>query len=360
MPATSFVGRTQEIGAITALLADGNTRLVTVVAPGGMGKTQLSLAVTAALQPAFPDGVHFVPLAPLSAPEHIPAAILQSLQLPMGGNSPRAQLLGYLQEKQLLLVLDNFEHLLLPSPDAVAGGENLVVELLQAAPQVKLLVTCRERLNVQGEAVFVLGGLPVSDGEALISGGAAQLFLQHARLVRSTLAVQESDRAIINHICHLVEGMPLALILAASWVDMLSFAEIAEEVTRSLDFLETDMADVPLRQRSIRAIFDASWRRLTEEEQAVFCQLSVFRGGFTRPAAQAVAAATLRSLRTLVHKLFVTLDERGRYQIHELLRQYGGEKLAAAGGDASAQTAHANYFLELLHRREADLRGDSR
>ena len=143
----------------------------------------------------------------------------------------------------------------------------------------------------------------------------------------------------------------------ASWVEMLSLAEIAEEVTRSLDFLETDMADVPPRQRSIRAIFDAAWRRLVGEEQAVFRQLSVFRGGFTRQAAQAVTSASLRTLRALLHKLFVTVDAQGRYQIHELLRQYGGEKLAAAGGDASARTAHAHYFLELLHRSEAGLRG---
>ena len=357
VPATPLIGRTQEIADISALLRGPDTRLVTVVAPGGMGKTHLSLAVAAALLPAFADGVHFVPLAPLSVAEHIPAAILHSLHLPASGEPPHTQLLGYVQDKQLLLVLDNFEHLLLPAPEAAAGGENLVVELLQAAPQLKLLVTSRERLNVRGEAVLVLGGLPLSEGQEIAGGSAAQLFQQHVRLVRPGLVVQENDRAIINHICRLVEGMPLALILAASWVEMLSLAEIAEEVTRSLDFLETDMADVPLRQRSIRAIFDAAWRRLAGDEQAAFRQLAVFRGGFTRQAAQAVTNASLRTLRALLHKLFITMDEKGRYQIHELLRQYGAEKLAAAGGDASARTAHAHYFLELLHRSEADLRG---
>jgi predicted ATPase len=257
--------------------------------------------------------------------------------------------------------MDNFEHLLASSHSADAEkeavGEKLIAEILQSAPQVKVLVTTRERLNLTGETVLPLGGLPVDSSEMAKTSSAAQLFWQHVQLVRPNLVLQPGDEKHINHICRLVAGMPLALILAASWAEMLSLAEIAAEIERDLDFLETDMADLPERQRSVRAVFDASWRRLSAEEQAVFAQLSVFRGGFTRQAAQAVTGASLRTLRGLVHKLLTTLEANGRYQIHELLRQYGAEQLTAVHRHQTAKEAHAAYYLDLLEQREVDLRG---
>ena len=359
-PATPFIGRENEVAEVLTLLAEPQTRLVTLAAPGGMGKTRLALAVASAIIPNFQHGVHFVPLAPHSSAQDIPVVLARSLQIPLSGSNPQAQLFAYLQNKQMLLVLDNFEQLLANTSDVVANGEavgeKLIAELLQAAPQIKVLITSRERLNIMGEVVLALGGLPVDNENAVENSSAAQLFKQHAQFSHSTLIIQPEDAKSINHICHLVDGMPLALIMAASWVDMLSFAEIAEEIVQGLDFLETDMADVPQRQRSVRAVFATSWRRLTVDEQTVFGQLSIFRGGFTRQAAQTVTGASLRTLRGLMRKLFITLEANGRYQIHELLRQYGAEQLTAVQGYQVAKQAHADYYLTVLQERETDLR----
>ncbi len=361
IPSTPFIGREQELARVTTLLTQSETRLVTLAGSGGMGKTRLALAAGTAVADYFPHGVTFVPLAPLSSAEHIPTALAHSLQLSLNGNNPEAQLFAYLQDKRMLLIMDNFEHLLSDSRNPVADrkaiGEQLIADILQAAPHMKILATTRERLNLVGEMVLALGGLPVAAENMAEMSSAAQLFRQHVQLVRPQLVIQPEEQEAINHICRLVEGMPLALILAASWAEMLSLAEIGEEIARDLDFLETDMVDMPQRQRSVRAVFDASWRRLTVVEQKVFQQLSVFRDGFTRAAAQAVTGANLRTLRGLVQKLFVTLEANGRYQIHELLRQYGAERLTAVAGETSARAAHTKYYFDFLQQREADLQG---
>ncbi len=363
-PTTPFIGREQELANIVELLSRPETRLITVAGPGGMGKTRLALAVATAVAEQFTHGVVFLPLAPLSSAEYIPTTLANQLQLSLAGQDPKAQLLTHLQSKEMLLIMDNFEHLLADPHHSTtsqeAVGEQFVAEILVAAPQVKVLVTTRERLNLVGEMVLPIGGLTVRDETTTDDNeesGATQLFQHHARLVRPDLEFNTADYQHIHHICRLVEGMPLALVFAASWVEMLSIAEIAEEIAHDLDFLETDMVDVPERQRSVRVVFDASWRRLASEEQAVFRQLSVFRGGFTRQAAQAITGASLRTLRGLVHKLFVTLEANGRYQIHELLRQYGAEQLTAVNEQRITKQTHANYYLNMLEQREVDIRG---
>jgi predicted ATPase len=347
-PSTPFIGREQELAEVSALLHKPETRLLTLVGAGGMGKTRLALAVGTAVADRFHNGVVFIPLAPLSAPEHIVPTIANTLNVGLRGTDPQSQLLDYLRDKEMLLLVDNFEHLLL--------GVGLLLAILQEAPNVKLLVTSRERLNLTSEAVFVLGGLPVIHKDTAELSQAFQLFQQHTRLVRPNLFLQTEDYQTINQICKLVDGMPLALILAASWSEVLTFAEIAEEIGHSLDFLETDMADMPLRQRSIRAVFEGSWRRLTDEEKAVFSQLSLFRGGFTRQAALAVTGTTLLTIRSLVQKLFLTLEANGRYQIHELLRQYGTERLKLSNRYLEAQRSHATYYFDMLEKFEEDYR----
>ena len=363
-PTTPFIGREQELTNIVELLTKPETRLMTLAGSGGMGKTKLALAVATAVAEQFTHGVVFLPLAPLSSAEYIPTTLANQLRLSLSGQDPKAQLLTHLQSKEMLLIMDNFEHLIAgpyhSTTSQEAVGEQFVAEILVAAPQVKVIVTTRERLNLVGEMVLPIGGLTVHDETTTDDNeqsGAAQLFQQHARLVRPDLEFDTADYQHIHRICRLVEGMPLALVFAASWVEMLSIAEIAEEIARDLDFLETDMVDIPKRQRSVRVVFDASWRRLTSEEQAVFRQLSVFRGGFTRQAAQAITGASLRTLRGLVHKLFITLEANGRYQIHELLRQYGAEQLTAVNEQGITKQAQANYYLNMLEQREADIRG---
>jgi predicted ATPase/DNA-binding SARP family transcriptional activator len=352
---TPFIGREQELADIISLLVSPHSRLLTLVGPGGIGKTRLALAAGTAVTESFVDGVYFVPLAPLKSAEHIPSALADSLDFHFfGAEDPRQQLRHYLRRKQALLVVDNFEHVL--------DGASLLIEIVEAAPEVKILVTSRERLNLSGEAVYPLAGMNYPDWQRATETeptaySAVKLLWQRARLVRADFAPHGEDLVHAVRICQLVDGMPLALVLAAGWLDLLSLKEIAAEITRSLDFLETEMLDVPVRQRSIRAVFDSSLQRLTTEEQRVFMKLAVFRNGFTRQAAGVVAGATLRVLRTLANKSLISANQDGRYNLHELLRQYGETQLKASAGEEAVYAAHSAYYLDLLHRLEDDLKG---
>lgn len=350
-PATAFVGREKELAQLAEMLVDSEKRLITVVGAGGMGKTRLALAAATAIRDAFPHAAHFIPLAAVTVPEQILTAMAEVLSVRLSSDDPQKQLLKSLRDKHLLLLLDNFEHLL--------AGSGLVAEILQVAPYVKLLVTSRERLNLTGELVLLLAGLDVAEeGTAVHASSAAQLLQQHLQLVRPGADFQVEEMGHVHRICRLTQGMPLALILAASWADTLPIAEIAQEIQRSLDFLTTDMVDVPQRQRSIRAVFEASWRQLTAAQQQLFPKLSFFQGGFSREAAEAVAQANLRDLRTLVNKALLTIGEDNRYYIHELLRQYGAEQLAQdPAAVRQTQNAHAAYYLHFLYDRRQDLWG---
>ncbi len=350
---TPFIGREREIEIVTRLLRDPAARLVTLLAPGGMGKTRLALAVAEIFVPRFPDGVYFVPLAALNEANSIITAIADSTGYPFqqDSRSPKQQILDYLAGQTALLVLDNFEHLL--------DGAPLVSDLLAAAPRVRVLATSRERLNLTAETVVLLDGLDypaAADMPEALACGAVRLFVQSARRVRPDF---EPDAALadIGLVCRLVQGMPLAVELAAAWVEVLSPGEIAEEITRSLDFLSTTMRDVPERLRSVRAVFAAAWARLTPDEQTVFMKLSVFRGGCTRPAAEQVAGATLAVLTALADRSLVWRRPNGRYLEHELLRQYAAEQLEMAGEADAVRAAHSAYYLDFLAAREADLKG---
>lgn len=351
---TPFVGREVELANLAQLLADPQVRLVTITGPGGMGKTSLALAAAAKQLEStsgyttFPHGLYFVPLAPLSDVDAIVAAIAEAIGFTFyEGAPPQQQLLDTLREKQLLLILDNFEHLL--------EGATLVDTLLQTAPGVKLLATSRERLNRQSEHLLRLAGMDFPDWETpedAAAYSAVQLFLQSARRVQPDYTLTGLDLAPIARICRLVQGLPLGIVLAAAWLELLSAEEIAQEISQSLDFLETDMADVPERQRSIRAVFDYSWRLLTPEEQTIFPRLSVFRGGFSREAAQAITGASLRTLLALVNKSLLHRTPEGRFEIHELLRQYAADHLTDA---ATTRTQHSQFYLTFLHQRESAL-----
>ena len=181
--------------------------------------------------------------------------------------------------------------------------------------------------------------------------------MQQAQLARHDLDLRAYDLNAMVRICRLVQGMPLALVLAAGWLEVLSFREIADEIAQSLDFLESQARDMPERQRSVRATFDYSWNRLPAEERQTFIRLSVFRGGFTRQAALSVAGAGLRALRTLANKSLISVGRDERYEIHELLRQYAEEQLELAGEADRARDTHSSYYLDALHNREADLKG---
>lgn len=366
-PSGALVGRQHELDEVQQLLARADCRLLTLTGPGGVGKTRLALAAaqwvasaTHTHQPAgFANGVCYVALASVATLDSAAVAIASALGLELSGAlEPKQQVLAYLRPKQLLLILDNLEQL--------AGGVELVAELLQACSRCKLLVTSRERLELAGEWVFELAGLavptvtgtplPVSE---LNRYSAVALFVESARRVRANFALKGEDAAAVARICRLVAGLPLGIELAAAWVHLLSCQEIATEIERNLDFLTANRRDVPERQRSLRAAFDYSWQLLTAEEQRVLRQLAIFRGGFTRAASSAIVQATLPQLAALMSKSLLVRSEQGRYLLPDLIRQYAEEKLAEADAEAVAVRArHSAWYSEFISQRETELAGE--
>ena len=338
---TSFVGRTQELDTIARLFGDPNVRLVTILALGGMGKTRLVLEAAEQQLVNFADGVYFVPLAPLESVDSIVPTIAAAVGLRFNsGAEPFQQLLAYLHDRKLLLVLDNFEHLL--------DGAGLVSEILQAATGIKVLVSSRERLTLSGETTFVVGGMDSPEPgivEDALDFSSVQLFVQTCRRVRPEMVIDSESLKQIAKICSLTDGMPLAIVLASAWVAVLSLSEIADEITRNLDFLQREMRDVPERLHSIRAVFEATWRGLSQQEQTAFARLSVFRGGSSREAAMHVGEVSLHTLQSLIDKALLSRQEDGRYEIHELLRQYSEEQLAQTPDEhGRVRDRHCVYY----------------
>jgi predicted ATPase/DNA-binding SARP family transcriptional activator len=363
---TPFLGRKEELVEIAQLLDDPDCRLLTILGPGGIGKTRLALQAGEARREAFLEGVHFVPLAALSSDDFLVSAIADALQFSLSGSgAPQIQLLNYLRGKEVLLILDNFEHLLPPLPPPPGGdgeGAKLLGEILEKAPEVKLLVTSRERLNLRWEKCFEIAGLDYPDettpGAELQAYSAVQLFQQTARQMRQDFTLSEQDRPAVARICQLVQGLPLGIELAASWTDVYTCQKIAGEIEQGIDFLATSMRDVPQRHRSIQATFEHSWRLLTPPEQGVLMALSVFRRGFQRKAAKEVAGATPIVLKSLVDKSLLRFLPSGRYEMHEMLRQYAAEKLVAMPeAHTGARDRHCSHYVAFLEGQGAALAG---
>jgi predicted ATPase/DNA-binding SARP family transcriptional activator len=351
---TPFVGRRTELARLTEQLFDASARLITLVGPGGIGKTRLALQAAAPASETFADGACFVPLAGVPPGHRFIPAIADALSLQLrSSDSPREQLLEFFRERELLLVLDNFEQLL---DEAV-----VISQLLERAPGLRVLVTSRERLRLQAESIFEVEGLdvpPDGETESLASYGAVELFSQSARRVRSSFNADPAELRALARICRLVEGMPLAIELAAAWVPVLSCAEIAGELANGLDLLTSEIQDLPERHRSIRRVFDRSWQMLSRFDQDVFKRLAVFQGGFRREAAERLVGRALPSLTTLVSKSLLYRNARGRYEIHGLLRQYADEQLERTPDLVlDVRDQHAAYYLGLLAQSEGPLQG---
>lgn len=352
-----LIGRQREVAELSQLLSDAECRLLTLVGPGGIGKTRLALATAAQMQARFADGVYFVAFAAVTTTRLIVPMIADAIGLAFASAKPadpQTQLFAYLQKKQMLLLADNLEQLL------IEPGIEILSELLARAPQVKVLATSRQALEVQAEWVFEVQGLPIpvsGVAQADDQETAVALFLQRARRSHTRFTATPADIAAIIRICELVEGMPLGIELAAAWVRTLTCAEIAEQIAQGLDFLHQSVRDGPARHRSLRAVFTHSWQLLNTEEQSILGRLALFRGGFQREAAVAVAGATLADLATLLMKSLIRRNSAGRYELHELIRQFAAEQLAQDPTEQSvAQTAHSHYYLTFFSSAEGRLR----
>ena len=327
--ATVFIGREAEIDTLARLLLARENRLLTLAGPGGIGKTRLALeaarSLTLRLPGRFLDGVYFVPLAAVKSAKSLPTHIASALGVELTGATPtRQQLLSYLQPHELLLILDNFEHLIDSEGEAVA----FLVDLLRQAPNVKLLLTSRERLNLYEEVIFDVQGLALADEDATepTQASAVQLFVAAGQRVRRDYAPDAEELRSIGRACRLVEGTPLAIELAASWLRHYDSAEIVRQIEQSLDFLASSYRDLPERQRSLRSVFEYSWQLLSQDEQAALAQLSVFTGGFALEAVDAVLGDRT-PLADLADKSLLQRLPGGRFDLHPLLRHYAAEKL---------------------------------
>ncbi len=353
---TPLIGREKELQQIAAHLADPACRLLTLTGSGGIGKTLLALQAAREHTGIYLHGIYFIPLAPIADPDLLGTTIADAIHCPLDGtNDLQTQLLDFLREKELLLILDNFEHLL--------TGSSWISQIIQAAPHVNYLVTSRERLNIRGECLLKIRGLayPTKTGETPAQAeaySAIQLFMRAARRVKPDYAPFLDEMRHVIRICQHLEGMPLGIELAAAWIRLVSSADIWREIERDLDFLATSLRDVPDRHQSMRLVFRQSWHLLTPAEQTALSKLAVFRGPFSQAAARHVAGANFHMLLSLADKSLLRRTADEQFDLHKLLKQYLAEKLTQRPeAETAAYDAHGRYFARFLAEREQALKG---
>jgi predicted ATPase len=348
-----FVGRADVLEALLALLSDPTVRLVTVTGPGGVGKTRLALEA-ARSRNGRSEGAHFVSLAPVVEPELVLETIVGSLELPAANaESPLAALTDGLGDSSLLLVLDNFEHVL------PAAGE--LGRLLETCPHVTLLVTSRVVLKLKGERELPVHPLTVPADGALDGNEAVALFVDRASAASPAFVLGDANRAAVAEICRRLDGLPLALELAAARVRLLPPEAMLERLGSGLELAESGGAGYPDRQRTMRATLDWSYALLDESARVAFARASVFRGGWALPAFDEVCGGidALGALATLVDASLVraaTESAGPRFLVLETIREYASEKLAGSGDADEAAERHASFYLDLVEAAGAGLR----
>jgi predicted ATPase/DNA-binding XRE family transcriptional regulator len=360
---TSIVGRTEDVGLLTMLLQD--RRLVTLTGTGGVGKTRVALMVAEHVAKHF-DTVSFVELAPLRDFRQVSVAVAGSLAVKEGPSQPLFQrIVDNLTSKRVLLILDNMEHLL-------PAGE-FVASLLRSCPDLSIFVTSREMLRLRGERVYTLGPLSLPEREADIERSpAVRLFFDRAADAGVILPRDHSARATVAEICRRLDGLPLAIELAAAWTPVLSLRELLDRLSSRLLLLRHGATDLPERQRTVRATIDWSYNRLSTDEQTLLARLSVFAGGFTLEAADSVCQGvsrlhldTLDGLRSLLDKSLLTPSDAGspratrqtRFGMLETVREFAYEQLQGGSEATAAQREHVRYFLALAQQAPPRLGG---
>jgi len=360
---TSFIGREQELAEVASLL--GKTRLLTLLGPGGIGKTRLSLQVAADAMDAFPDGVWFVELAPLTDAQRVPQAVASVLGVKEEAGRPVIEaLLKHVKDRQLLLVLDNCEHL-------VHACAELARQLLQAGTKMKVLASSREPLRTSGEQTYAVPPLSLPEAnqtmavESLTEFEAVRLFVERAIAVQATFEISERNAAATTDICRRLDGIPLAIELAAARVRALSVDAIAERLSDRFRLLTGGDRTALPRQQTLRALIDWSYDLLIEAERVVLRRLAVFAGGWTLEAAEAVASGAdvlqgdvLDLLTHLVEKSLVVLEAGGgRYRLLDSVRQYAQEKLDESGEASAVGDRHLTFYLALAEKARPELVG---
>ncbi len=332
-----FFGRQKELEQLTDLVLDPNTSLISIVGLGGTGKSRLAMELAKSLKDKFPDGVYFIPLSSIDNPKLILHSLADELKLaPHAYFDLKRHLKAYLETKQVLIVLDNFEHLLShPENQHNKLTQELLNQLLLDAPDLQVIVTSRESIGIQNEFVFELRGLDYPDSETdfqLEEYPSVALFFNESMRKKSNKNFSLEEKAHIAKLCKFLEGSPLAIKLASSWVKTLSLQEISKEMQQNSHFEAVSGSDIPDRHRSMGFVFDQSWKQLTSKEIHILLALSVFKGGVAKDILLGFSGATLNEVSNLVEKSLVQVsfaDQNSvtRYDLHELFKQYVRDKL---------------------------------
>ena len=369
---TLFVGRGDELSQLEEIVANPDARLVTIVGLGGTGKTQLAMNFARRLSGKRPDlfanGIVFIPLAGVDTVEGFPTALAKALQISLAGQVDAIIEIGnHLYDQDVLLILDNFEQII--------DSANLANQILNAAPNVKILVTSREPLHLASEWRFDLGGLTYPKGglsregwsydkESVKSPGngrydSIDLFVQTAQQIGADFELTAETAPHVGRLCQMVAGVPLAIKLAATWLRVMPCDQIVSEVSRNMDILTSRMRDTPARQRSMRAVFEQTWELLRSDERYAFQALSIFRGGFTEEAANQVADVSPFLLMGLLDRRLVQRSGETRYEMHELTRQFAAEKLDSSDVKTQIADRHCIHYLNWVADQESSLHGES-